>query len=181
MEAADKPGEARMNEAEANRVVADFDMALAAATSSEQAWRALQTLASALAGCRLFTVMTVDLAKGEARRAYTSHPVEYPVSGTKPIHRDAWFDIVCDQQRSFVANTIADIAKVFPDYELIRSLGCGSVVNLPVIADGQLAATINLLDAEQHYGPERVRLIETHLSGPARRAVAFDLSGKNTD
>jgi hypothetical protein len=181
METRGKPGAVQMSETEAARPVAEFDAALAAAATSDQAWQALQALATALAGCRLFTVMTVDLARGEARRAFTSHPAEYPVSGTKPIHRDAWFDVVCDQQRSFVANTIADIAKVFPDYELIRSLGCGSVINLPVIVDGRLAATINLLDAEQHYQPERVRLIETHLPGPARRAVEFDLSGKNTD
>ena len=85
----------------------------------------------------------------------------YPVSGTKPIHKDRWFAIVHDEKRSFVANTIADIATVFPDYELIKSLGCGAVINLPVVLRGQLAATINLLDAERAYTPERVTLYFT--------------------
>ena len=77
---------------------------------------------------------------------------------------------VAHSSKLFVANTIADIAKVFPDHEKIWSLGCGSVVNLPVIIEGQLAATINMLHEEHYYSPARVELIERHLSLPARRA-----------
>jgi hypothetical protein len=56
---------------------------------------------------------------------------------------------------------------VFPDHEKIWSLGCGSVVNLPVIIDNDLVATINLLHQEQHYTPARVDLISLQLSQPA--------------
>ncbi len=83
-------------------------------------------------GARLFTVMLSDMKAGLARRAYTSDPENYPASGTKPTHRNEWFDIVHGERRAFVANTIDDIAKVFPDHELIKSLGCESVINLPV-------------------------------------------------
>ena len=106
-----------------------------------------------------------------ARRAYSSDTKNYPVSGTKPIHRNRWFAIVHDEKRSFVANTIKDIATVFPDFELIQSLGCGSVINLPVVLRGQLAATINMLDATNHYTPERVAIAEEHLKLPAMLAV----------
>lgn len=155
---------------EFDEAIAACDRRIAAAASAKEAWQAVQQLAQSLVGCKLFTVMTVDLAEGLARRAYTSHPTEYPVSGTKPIHRDAWFETVADHKRCFVANTIADIAKVFPDHALIWSLGCGSVVNLPLLVDGELAATVNMLDAEHHYTPERLSKIETLLSGPALRA-----------
>ena len=121
--------------------------------------------------------MTVDMEKELARRAYSSNIDAYPVSGTKPIHYDAWFNIVHGQQRSFVANTIGEIATVFPDHEKIWSLGCGSVVNLPLIVDGQLAATVNILDAEHHYTQERVLMIETELAMPSlltyRRAIGL--------
>lgn len=162
-----------------------FSAAIAAAKDSHSVWEALRDLAFTVAGHRLFTVTTVDMEAGLARRVFTSHPAEYPVSGTKPIHRDAWFDIVHGEKRSFIANTIDDIAKHFPDHELIRSLGCGSVINLPVVLMGELAATINLLHEDRYYTPERVALAEQHLSIPAMLCCGlcarFDLNDKKPD
>ena len=148
-----------------------FCDAVAAAGKADEIWAALNTLAEATVPCRLFTVMTVDNKNQLARRAYSSDMKNYPVSGTKPIHRDRWFCIVHDEKRTFVANTISDIATVFPDFELIKSLGCGAVINLPVVLRGQLAATINLLDAEQAYTPELVAQAESRLRFPAMLAV----------
>jgi hypothetical protein len=162
-----------------------FDRAIAAARDSASAWKALEDLSREVVGHRLFTVMTVDMAAGVARRAYTDHPKEYPASGTKPIHRDSWFDIVHGERRSFIANTIADIATVFPDHQVIRSLGCGSVMNLPVVLEGDLAATINMLDAEHHYTPERVAAGEQTLAIPAKLCCAlaqrFDRTAKKPE
>ena len=135
--------------------------------TTDQCWHALQNLFAETVGFKLFTVMTVDLKNQVARRAYSNNVEAYPVSGTKPITYDRWFDIVHRQKRSFVANTIAEIAAVFPDHEKIWSLGCGAVVNLPLIIDGGLAATINILDAEHHYTPERVAIIEAKLARPS--------------
>jgi hypothetical protein len=165
-----------MNENDLERQLAEFDRANARAIQPEECWKALQNLTAAVAGFKLFTVMTVDLTNEVARRAYSSHPADYPVSGTKPIHYDSWFAIVHKQHKLFVANTIADIAKVFPDHEKIWSLGCGSVVNLPVIIEGQLAAIINMLHEEYYYNPVRVELIERHLALPAKRACLAALT-----
>lgn len=150
-----------------------FDAAIAEAATPEAAFIALQTLARATVGARLFTVMTVDMENEVARRAYTSDAQSYPASGTKPINYGPWFDVVHKQRAYFVANTIADIAKVFADHELIDSLGCQSVVNMPVILQGELVATVNMLDAEGHYTPERVDAIRQTLSIPAKLAVAL--------
>ncbi len=68
-----------------------------------------------------------------------------------------------------MANTIAEIAKVFPDHELIWSLGCGSVVNLPIVIGGKVVGTMNALDAEHHYDQERVAVAE-RLRLPAKAA-----------
>ena len=153
--------------------MADFNREIFSAAQPDECWKALQNLTGAIVGFKLFTVMTVDMVHEVARRAYSSHPVDYPVSGTKPIHYDSWFEIVHKQHRPFVANTIADIAKVFPDHEKIWSLGCGSVVNLPVIIEGQLAATINMLHEEHYYNAARVELIEKHLAIPAKLCYAL--------
>ena len=52
-----------------------------------------------------------------------------------------WFDRVFNKRQTFVANTIDDIAKVFPDHELIGSMGLGSVINFPLVLGGELVAT----------------------------------------
>lgn len=162
-----------------------FDSATSSATGSDEVWKALQAFSAAVVGHRLFTVMTVDMNAGLARRAYTDHPAEYPVSGTKPIVRNRWFDIVHREKRSFVANTLGEIAVVFPDHELIASLGCGSVLNLPLIVRNELVATINLLDAEGHYTEERVAAAQSLLPVPAKLcwalAARFDSTAEKTD
>lgn len=152
-----------------------FVAAVSEARASESGWRALEDLAQSIVGHKLFTVMSVDMAAGLARRAYSNRPAQYPVSGTKPINHDDWFDIVDGERRSFVANCIEDIARVFPDHELIAALGCGSVLNLPVVLAGDLVATINLLDAAGHYTPERVAAAEARLAIPARLCCALAL------
>jgi hypothetical protein len=116
--------------------------------------------ACAALGTRLFTVTVQDLAQGLARRAYTSHPVEYPVSGTKPLTRDGWYDHCITGQQSFVANTTPEFAKYFFDNALITSLGLGSCVNIPLVEAGEVLGTVNLLAEEHHFTPEKLAAYE---------------------
>jgi hypothetical protein len=152
-----------------------FETDLEGVETPEDCWRKLEEFSNSIISFRLFTVMTVDMPKRLARRAYSNMPLDYPVSGTKPITIDHWFDVVHHQKKIFVANTITEIAQVFPDHEKIWALGCGSVVNLPVIIDGEMVATINMLHEEHYYSPERVKQIAEHLTKPAglayRRAM----------
>lgn len=107
-------------------------------------------------GTRLFTVTVQDEAAGLARRSYTSHPVEYPVSGTKPITRDGWYDQCIGAKAVFVANTTPEFAKYFFDHALITSLGLGSCINIPIFAEaGPVLGTVNLLAEEHHFTPEK--------------------------
>jgi GAF domain-containing protein len=160
---------------EVAKAMAELDRAIANVKTAQPIWAALQELAQSVVGARLFTVMHVDFEKGVAGRVHTSDPVSYAVSGTKPINRTYWFDVVHVERRPFVANTIEEIAKVFPDHETIRSLGCGSVVNLPVVIADELVGTVNLLHEEQYYTPERVAAART-LSLPAKAAFLAALS-----
>lgn len=108
-------------------------------------------------GTRLFTITIHDLSHGLFRRAHTSHPVEYPAHGTKPVVRDGWYDLCITRAQPFVANTPAEFATVFFDHALIISMGLGSAANLPVIAtDGSVPGTINLLAEAGHFTPERL-------------------------
>lgn len=150
--------------------LADFDHALSLATTPDAAFDALHDLTRATVGVKLFTFMTVDMTTELAQRYFTSHPQAYPVSGTKPVTYDRWFNTVHKERQCFVANTLADIATVFPDFELIGQLGCGSVINLPVVLGDTLVGTVNMLHAEGHYTDARVAQARAWLSVPAKAA-----------
>ncbi|MCX5494135.1 GAF domain-containing protein [Kaistia dalseonensis] len=107
-------------------------------------------------GAIIFTVMTHDRQTNMSRRLYSSHPVEYPVSGYKQLPAGKWTDLVFGEKQPFVANTIEEIAEVFHDHELIASLGCGSCINVPFVFGGEVLGTVNILDGTGAYTPEKV-------------------------
>lgn len=51
----------------------------------------------------------------------------------------------------YIGRTADDIRAVFFDHELIASLGCASVLNIPVVWNGLTLGTINLLHEERWY------------------------------
>ncbi|MEL7213854.1 MAG: GAF domain-containing protein [Pseudomonadota bacterium] len=134
----------------------------------------------AATGGRLFTVTVLDRAAGLARRVYTSHPDTYPVSGTKPMHRNDWTRQVIDNGEVFVANTVEEFAKYFPDHALIQSLGCKSAMNVPIIED-EVIGTVNILDKEHHFDDQRIAEctaeIRNHHSRLVRAFGCNNLSG----
>lgn len=122
-----------------------------------KAFAALEAMTRDIIGVKLFTVMTSDTSRKESERVYSSMPDVYPVSGTKPYNETHWSEITLKNKQTFVANTIGEIAKVFDDHELILSLGCESVINVPIIVDGAVIGTINCLHEEGYYTEERVK------------------------
>lgn len=116
----------------------------------------LHRAAQSLAGAKLFTITVQDVTAGVVRRAYSSHPLDYPVSGTKPLQPDAWSRIVLEQGKTFIANSTAEFAPHFPDHALINRLGCHAAINVPVIEAGQVLGTVNVLDVAGHFTDARV-------------------------
>jgi GAF domain-containing protein len=133
----------------------------------------LHTRCAAL-GTRLFTITTVDEKAGLARRVYTSHPVEYPLSGTKPLTKDGWYDATITGRRTFVANTPPEFAKYFFDHALITSMGLGSCINVPLHTGGPVLGTVNLLAETGHFTPDRLAAYETLIT-EAQAAVCAAL------
>ncbi len=158
---------------------AAFTSAAAAATNQPTfTYDALFDLVRATVGARLFTLMSFDFKTGLAGRFYSNMPDAYPVSGTKPVNTDNWAITVLENKQIFVANTIADIADVFPDHELIKSLGCESCINVPVVIGGAVAGTMNILHEAGHFTPERIAAAET-LKLPG--ALCFLINERNTN
>lgn len=158
----------------------DFSTALAMADSQpDTTYRALEKLVRDTIGARLFTLMEIDHRRGVAWRSYTNMPDVYPALGEKPLSRNKWAEIVEGRHETFVANTIEDIAEVFPDHELIRSLGCESCLNLPIVIMGDLRGTLNCLDLAGRYTPERVAAAQTLKTAGAAAFLLADAIRKN--
>lgn len=149
---------------------AEFNAALSLARTPQEPFEALHRLTLATVGARLFTLTTVEDAGRLARRSYTSNPAAYALSGTKVVEPSRWNTIVLEQRQCFVANSLAEIAEVFPDHALIGSLGLGSVVNMPVILRGEVGTTLNLLDVAGYYTDARVAFIIQNLTLPTMAA-----------
>ena len=147
-----------------------FATALAKARAPIDAFTALDALVQAVLGAKLVSVTTVEKGGALARRSYSNMPGPYPVSGTKVVEPNRWTEAVIDRGETFVANTLAEIATVFPDHALIGSLGLGSVVNMPVVLGGELMATLNLLDVAGYFTPARLALIRDRLTLPTLAA-----------
>lgn len=135
--------------------------ALAAGDDQPQAaFAELCSSAQSLVGHKLFTLMAFDEVDHGACRIFTNMPEAYPLSGKKTGPDDKWSNHVIENRQTFVANTIEEIAQVFPDYELIRSLGCESVINVPIIVADHFLGTINILHHAGYYTPARIRQSE---------------------
>lgn len=148
--------------------------ALAASTDQPRTtFEALCALTKQIVGVKLFTLMTFDAKSREARRMFSNMPDAYPELGTKPVNETWWTGHVLDGHKTFVANEIDAIAEVFPDYELIDSLGCQSVINVPIVINGEVFGTINCLDEAGFYTPERVAASEA-LKLPGAAAFLFN-------
>ncbi|WP_225040294.1 GAF domain-containing protein (plasmid) [Rhizobium sp. T1470] len=143
-----------------------FVAALAGNDQPNAAFAALEALTKDVLGVKLFTLTASDTTKNASERIYSNMPEVYPATGTKPYGDALWSDIVLKQRRTFVANTIADIAEVFADHQLIKSLACGSIINVPIVVDNEVIGTINCLNEAGYYSQDRLQAAEA-LSLPA--------------
>jgi len=109
-----------------------------------------RTLAQ-VCGHKLFTLMILHPDSGEAERVYTSNPEAYPVLGRKQMTATPWFRQVIVGKQHYLGTTDADIRWAFADHELIKKLGCGSIINVLVTYNNQVLGTANLLHQEHHY------------------------------
>jgi hypothetical protein len=107
---------------------------------------------------RLFTVLLFHSAIGESERFYTNQPEAYPIGGRKSLNPTFWADHVLRQQKVYIGRSYDDIRAVFFDHELIRSLGCESVLNLPVVFDGRTLGTVSLLHEAGWYDDHHIEL-----------------------
>jgi len=125
--------------------------AVAEETAPQAAFAALDRALAATLGHKLVTVLLHHAATGESERFYTNQPRAYPVGGRKPLNKTFWTEQVLRGRRPFLGQRSADIKAVFFDHELIASLGCQSVINIPVVDGREVLGTVNVLHEENWY------------------------------
>jgi hypothetical protein len=139
--------------------------AIAETGTAQEIFAALEVWVQQDVGAIISSASVFDLVAGKSRRIHTNQPEIYPVSGLKDIVPNAWTVQVLDGRKSFIANTLAEIATVFPDHPIIHSLGCGSVINMPVFLAGRFMGTVNVLHEPGYYSADRIQRL--HALRPA--------------
>jgi len=128
-------------------------------------------------GHKLFTLLYVAPNGRRVKRLYTNMPREYPVGGYKEVKDTAWHKLIIGEKKPWVGRNADDIRWAFFDHELILSLGCESAMNIPVLYNGRLLGTMNLLDGAGHYkdgDPTHCEAFAALLVGPFLDAIAAD-------
>lgn len=109
-------------------------------------------------GVILFTALQWIPQRSSLKRLFTSHPAEYPVGGEKTVEiSPGWLGTVIEDKTPFLAADLAALRGVFTDSALIQQLGCGAVINVPVLdQQNNVVGVLALLDAEGKYTQQSV-------------------------
>lgn len=105
--------------------------------------------ARAQLGSILVTVTVITPDGAEVARVATTHPDVYPVGGRKRLDPSQtsplWAEQVVAAQTPFVGADRETVRSFFFDWATIESLGCGAIVNTPVVHEGVTIGSINFL------------------------------------
>ena len=146
----------------------------AASPQPEATFAAVDAALAATTGHILFTILIHHPGPRESERYYSNMPNAYPIGGRKPVTDHPWMRGVIQRGEPYIGRTAEDIREVFFDHELIRSLGCDSVLNMPVRWAGQTLGTLNLLHQanwDNDADVANVRLF-AHLALPAMMLIS---------
>ena len=72
-----------------------------------------------------------------------------------------WSQKVIKNKKHFLGKNKKEIKKLFFDYEIIFSLGCGSIINFLVKFNNKPIGTINVLDKEYKYKHIDIEKLDT--------------------
>jgi hypothetical protein len=117
---------------------------LAADREPARLYAAIDRVVQEVIGHKLFTMMRVHEASAEVERVYSSNTAAYPVGGRKQKRGTPWSRVVLDRGEVFIARTPEEVQAAFSDYELIFSLGIGSIMNIPLAHRGRRLGTMNI-------------------------------------
>jgi hypothetical protein len=154
-----------------------IDSVIASYAAPDQPMTTFQAVDAALkatCGHILFTVLISHHATRESERFYSNLPDAYPVGGKKPITDHPLMKKLLGEGTHYIGYNATDIEWAFFDHKLIHSLGCESVINMPVRWQGRTIGTLNLLDRANAYNEDMIPAVKrvAQLALPAMMMVA---------
>ena len=114
-------------------------------------FRAIDAALAREPGHILITVLVHYPELKQSERFYTNKPDAYPIGGRKPVTDSAWMQRVIHGGQPYIGRSRADIEANFFDHALIISLGCESILNMPVRWRGRTMGTLNLCHHAGYY------------------------------
>jgi len=103
-------------------------------------------------GSILVTVTVLTPEGDEISRVHSTHPEVYAIGGRKRLDPSQtspiWRDRVVRDQQAFLGADREAVRAFFFDWATIESLGCGAIINTPVVSDGVTIGSINFLGPE---------------------------------
>ena len=113
---------------------------------------------------KLFTILKFDKINSKLERIYTSNPREYPLQGKKDVIRNFWQVQVLEKGIEYIGYNSQDIKNSFSDFDLIKKLGCSSVLIIPVKSGDNIKGSVNLLHEESWYSDYDVKIAQSLVS-----------------
>jgi hypothetical protein len=127
-------------------------------------FNSLDNILNDFIGHKLFTILKFDKINSKLERIYTSNPREYPLQGKKDVIRNFWQVQVLEKGIAYIGYNSQDIKNSFSDFDLIKKLGCSSVLIIPVKSGGNIKGSVNLLHEESWYSNNHVEIAQSLVS-----------------
>jgi len=127
-------------------------------------FNSLDNILNDFIGHKLFTILKFDKINSKLERIYTSNPREYPLQGKKDVIRNFWQVQVLEKGIAYIGYNFQDIKTSFSDFDLIKKLGCSSVLIIPVKSGDNIKGSVNLLHEESWYSNNHVEIAQSLVS-----------------
>ena len=127
-------------------------------------FNSLDNILNDFIGHKLFTILKFDKINSKLERIYTSNPREYPLQGKKDFIRNFWQVQVLEKGIAYIGYNFQDIKTSFSDFDLIKKLGCSSVLIIPVKSGDNIKGSVNLLHEESWYSKNHVKIAQSLVS-----------------
>ena len=133
-------------------------LAAGAGHSPAALFAAIHQVARRRLDATLVTVMRHHAAEAQVERLYSSNEAAYPVGGRKHKRDTAWSRKVLIEQQVAVNAGDDALRAAFHDHTTILGLGIHSIVNVPLVSEGDCAGTLNISRAKAEWGNDEVAL-----------------------
>ena len=127
-------------------------------------FNSLDNILNDFIGHKLLTILKFDKKNSKLERIYTSNPREYPLQGKKDVIRNFWQVQVLEKGIAYIGYNFQDIKTSFSDFDLIKKLGCSSVLIIPVKSGDNIKGSVNLLNEESWYSNNHVKIAQSLVS-----------------